>query len=239
MQDDKQHSANLFKIEYASFHWKKMLEKRHCLRDKCCLKSSKLTQNESITTNLLITKSSHDCWHYFFFVILPGMTMIVGMTAAARTRATSSPSPSPSSPWAWASSSSPRLLNPPRLPQQPYPLPATPATACFPCHSAWVYASIMTRAGCTFMMLTRWGAFMRGRWIVQEQCILLLVSWAAARFSWRSLSPLRDWLSEEGWSVLMHDDLQQFDLSHVWRSAGFIDLFFCRLGEAFVISLRY
>lgn len=210
-----------------------MLEKS-CVRDKYCLKLSKLTQKESIAINnwWITEKNLYDCWHYFFSLNLPGMTTTVGMTAAVRTRAMSSPSPSPSSPWAWASSSSPKHLNPPRLPQQPYPLPVTLATACSPCHSAWVYALIMTRAGCTFMTLTLWGAFTRGRWIVQEQCIQLLVSWAAARFNWKSLSPPRDWLSEE-----MMACVAAWRPTTVWSSACLekrrllLTSLFCRLGS--------
>lgn len=145
------------------------------------------------------------------------MTMTAGMTAAVKTHAMSSLSPSPSSLWAWANSSSPRLLHPPPLPQQMHPphLP-TLATACFPCHSAWAYVSITTHAGCSSTTLTPWGAFMRGRWTVQERCIRLLASWAVARFNWRSSSRRRDWPSEEGRSVIMH----LFSLWHVqWRSS--------------------
>lgn len=120
------------------------------------------------------------------------------MTAAARTLVTSSASPSPCSLWAWASSSSPKLLHPPQFPQQPHPQPATLETACCPCHSAWACASTTTPAGCTFTTLTPCDAFMRGRWIVLGPCIQHSVSWGAAKFSWRSLSPPRGWPSEEG-----------------------------------------
>lgn len=68
------------------------------------------------------------------------------------------------------------------------------------------------------MMQTPWGAFTRGRWIVREQCIQLSVSWAAARFNWRSSSPLRDWPSEEARSTLM-----LLSLWRVLRRAVFID----------------
>lgn len=180
----------------------------------------------------------------FFLFLSPDMTMIVGMTAAARTRATTSPSHSPSSPWAWANSSSPRLP-PPRPPPQQTHSPVTLATACFPCHSAWAYVSIMTRAGCIFTTPTPWGAFTRGRWIAREQCIRLSASWAAARFNWKSLSPLRGWPSEEGWRVFMHNDLHPFNLWHVLGRAGFIDrvmeynpnCYFWRSGEADVIMV--
>lgn len=130
--------------------------------------------------------------------IFPGTTTTAAMTVAARTLVTSSASPSPSSLWAWASSSFPKLLPPPRFPQQPRPQPATLATACCPCHSAWAYASITTPAGSTFMMPTPCGACMKGRWIVLEPCTQRLVSWGAAKSSWRSLSPPRGCLSEEG-----------------------------------------
>ncbi len=156
--------------------------------------------------------------HLLFLPLLPDTTMTVGMTAAARTHATMSPSPSPSSLWAWANSSSPRLPPPPPLlPQQAHLRPPTPATACFPCRSAWAYVSIMTRAGCIFTTPTPWGAFTRGRWIVQGRCIQRSVSWAVARFSWKSSSLPRDWPSEEGWSVTM-----QFNLWHILWGAGFI-----------------
>lgn len=121
------------------------------------------------------------------------------MTVAVRTPATSSASPSPSSLWAWASSSSPKLRRPPQFAQPPRPRAATPGTACCPCRSAWACAWITTPAGCTFTTPTPCGAFMRGRWIVLEPCTQRLVSWGAAKFSWRSLSPLRGWLSEGGW----------------------------------------
>lgn len=120
------------------------------------------------------------------------------MTVAARTPVTSSASPSPSSLWAWASSSSPKRPHPPPFAQQPHPPPATLETACCPCPSAWAYAWTTTPAGSTFMTLTPCDAFMRGRWIVLEPCIQRLLSWGAAKFSWRSLSPPRSWLSEEG-----------------------------------------
>lgn len=89
-----------------------------------------------------------------FLVNLPGTTTTAGTTAAARTHVTTSPSPSPSSPWAWAGSSSPRPLHPHPSPQPPRPRPVTRAAACFPCRSAWAYASIMTPAECTFMTPT-------------------------------------------------------------------------------------
>ena len=164
---------------------------------------------------------THDCdfWHWFkksdinkrvSLPILPlcpprpspDTTMTAGTTAAVRTRATSSRSPSPSSPWAWANSSSLRPLHPPPFPQ-PTLRPLTPATACFPCRSASGCASITTRAGCTSTTQTPCGAFMRGRWIVQEQCIQPSASWAAARCNWRSSSRQRDWPSEPGWSLLL------------------------------------
>lgn len=147
--------------------------------------------------------------------------MIVGMTAAVRTHAMSSPSPSPSSLWAWANSSSPSLRHLPLFPQQLH-RPVTLETVCFLCHNAWVYASIMTHAGCIFMTPTPWGAFMRGRWIVQEQCIQLLASWAVARFNWKSSSPPRDWPFKEGCSMLLHLDLHLFNLWYVLGRAGFI-----------------
>lgn len=117
--------------------------------------------------------------------LLPGMTTTAGTTAAVKMHAMSSPSPSPSSPWAWANSSSRSLLQRLALPQQTHSQ-LTPAAASFLCPSAWAYALIMTRAGCIFTTPTPWGAFTRGRWIVREQCIRLLASWAAARFSWKS-----------------------------------------------------
>ena len=140
------------------------------------------------------------------FLLPPGTTMIVGMTAAVRTHATSSPSPSPFLPWAWANSSSPRLPHHRPLPflQQMHPHLATLATACFPCRSAWVFVLITTHAGCIFTTPTPWGAFMRGRWIVQERCTQLSASWAAAKFNWKSSSLPRDWPSEEGRSMSMH-----------------------------------
>lgn len=150
--------------------------------------------------------------------------MIVATTVAVRTRAMSSPSPLPSSLSAWASSLSPRPLHPLPFPQRPLPQPVTPATAYFPCHSGWVFAWITTRAGYTFTMPTPWGAFMRGRWIVQERCIRPLASWAVAWFNWRSSSQPRNWPSEDRWGVLTYMELHLLSLWHVLGRAGFIPL---------------
>lgn len=140
------------------------------------------------------------------------MTTTAATTVAVRTRAMSSPSPSPSSLSAWASSSSPRPLHPLPFPRRPLPQPVTPATAYFPCRSGWVFAWITTRAGYTFTTQTPWGAFTRGRWIVQERCTRPLASWAVARFNWRSSSQPRNWPSKERWGVLTHMELHLLSL---------------------------
>lgn len=152
-----------------------------------------------------------------FLLFLPGMIMTVGMTAAVKMHAMSSPSPSPSSQWVWANSSFPRLRHPPPFPQQLHQLVIL-EIVYFLCHNAWVYASIMRHAGCIFMMQTPWGAFMRGRWIVREQCIQLSASWAVVGFNWKSSSLPRNWPSEKRWSTPIHWDLLLFNHPFFWRS---------------------
>lgn len=191
------------------------MDKTLCILSKwnwlsCCLKLYTI-YNSDLNLLMQIVKKSP------FSSLLPGMIMIVGMTVAAKTHATSSPSPSPSSQWVWANSSSPRLRHPPLFPQQLH-RPVTLETAYFLCHNAWGYASIMRHAGCIFMTQTPWGAFMRGRWIVREQCIQLLASWVAARFNWKSSSLPRGWPFEEGWRLSIHWDLHLFNYPYFWRS---------------------